>query len=765
MSPISEQTSKKNVDANSSRESTTLALNGMTCANCAKTIEKSLRETSGVESATVNFATEQARVAYDPNMVTMKQVLAAVTRAGYHAEPLTADGGEDRDRAVEAVAAARKKMIVSWAIMLPMMAVMIAHMAFAVHVPFYGWVMVVFALAVLVFSGQETFSSGIKSIRQRAANMDALIALGSAAAFVTGPLAAMGFAIDNYSGVSAMILAFHLAGRYIETLARGRASKAIRELMELGAKSARMLKDGEEVEVPVGEVQPDDILIVRPGEKIPLDGIVIEGHSAVDESMVTGESIPADRKTGDEVIGATLNREGVLKIRTTRVGRDTFLSQIVELVREAQATKVPIQAFADRVTSYFVPAVIGLSVLTFISWLLFHHQLQTITAWAGTWLPWVDPELGRVTLAVFAAVAVMVIACPCALGLATPTALMVSSGVGAKHGILIRSGDAIELMKDIRTIVFDKTGTLTQGKPRVTDVLPLGDNDRRMLLSYAGSLENNSEHPLARAVVEKARDEGVDLKESGDFRSLTGRGITGIIDGKRVAIGTPDLMETEQIDCSAIHDMVAELEENAKSTMLVAVDGTVMGVLGLADTLKDGSLDAVNALRAMGFEMVMISGDNERTARAIATAAGIDQILAGVMPERKAEEIRRLQKRAGLVAMVGDGINDAPALAQANVGIALGTGTDVAIESSDITLVRGDLQAVVSAVKLSRATFRKIKQNLFWAFFYNLIAVPTAMLGLLHPVMAPIAMALSSITVVSNSVFLQRADIRGKTNY
>ncbi len=742
----------------------TLLLSGMTCANCARTIEQTLRTTPGVVSAAVNFATEQARVVYEPDALTVNQLVDSVKSAGYSAEPLPVEGDREpeRDRAAEAVEAARKKMIVSWSIMLPMMAVMIAHMFFGVHVPFYHWVMVLFAIGVLTFSGKETFVSGLTSIKRRAANMDALIALGTAAAFTTGPLAALGFAIDNYSGVSAMILAFHLAGRYIETLARGRASKAIRELMELGAKTARVLKDNEEIEVPIWQVKPDDILIVRPGERIPADGVVVDGNSAVDESMVTGESIPATRQTGDEVIGATVNQEGVLKIRTTRVGKDTFLAQIVELVREAQSTKVPVQAFADRVTGYFVPTVIVLSVSTFLSWLLFHAQLQVVTAWAGTWLPWVDPGLGRVTLAVFAAVAVMVIACPCALGLATPTALMVSSGVGAKNGILIRSGEAIELMKDVRTIVFDKTGTLTLGKPMVTDVMPLGGADAATLLMYAGSLENNSEHPLARAVVSKAREDGAPMKESTEFRAVSGRGITGRIDGKRVAIGTRDLMDAEQIDHSVAHDIVTNLEGNAKSTMLLAVEGKILGVLGLADTLKPGSRDAVKTLRAMGFKIMMISGDNERTARAIADLAGIDDVLAGVMPERKAEEIKRLQSRTGLVAMVGDGINDAPALAQANVGIALGTGTDVAIESSDITLVRGELQAVVSAVKLSRATFRKIKQNLFWAFFYNLIAVPTAMLGLLHPVMAPIAMALSSITVVSNSVLLQRADIAGE---
>ncbi len=740
--------------------SCTLSLSGMSCASCANNIEKALSKTPGVRSASVNFPAERASISYDPSAVSAADLVEAVGGAGYGAEILSEEEswGEGEHQDAE-LTSSRRRMIIAWSITLPMMAIMAAHMFFAVDVPAYHVLMLLLALGVITLSGKETFTSATKSLLHLSPNMDALIALGTAAAFITGPLAALGFGIDNYSGVAAMILAFHLAGRHIEAIARGRASKAIRQLLEMGAKTARIIRDGEEVEVPISEVKEGDIMIVRPGEKIPADGVVTEGRSSVDESMATGESIPAVRSEGEEVIGATVNQDGILKVKATRVGKDTFLAQVVELVREAQATKVPVQAFADRVTGYFVPVVISLSILTFLLWALFPAPFQSWAGWVSGFLPWVDPTLGRFSLAVFAAVAVMVIACPCALGLATPTALMAGSGRGAQNGILIRSGEAIELMKEVRTIVFDKTGTLTRGEPVVTDVAPLGDTGKENLLYWAATLENNSEHPLARAVVAKAEEEGVGLGESSDFRAVTGRGITGSVDGRRIAVGTRALMEEEEIDYSPAEAPVTELEENARTTMLVAVEGEVVGALGLADTLKPRSADAVRELGKMGFKMLMITGDNSRTASAIAQEVGIDGVLADVLPDRKASEIKRLQSGPGLVAMVGDGINDAPALAQADVGIALGTGTDVAIESGDITLVRGELSAVVSAVKLSRATFHKIKQNLFWAFFYNVVAVPAAMLGLLHPVMAPIAMALSSITVVSNSIRLQWEDI------
>ena len=741
--------------------SVTLALSGMSCASCARSIEKALNKREGVITATVNFPASQARVVYDPASVSPADLIATVTSVGYQAElpSPTAGGTQGGDREDEMIAAVRHAMVVAWAITIPMMAVMVAHMFFGVAIPAYHHLMTLLALAVLTLAGKETYVSAIKSLRAGAANMDALIALGTAAAFITGPLASAGLGIENFSGVAAMILAFHLAGRYIEARTRGRAGKAIRELMELGAKTARVVRDNEEIEVPVHEVQEGDLIAVRPGEKIPADGEVVEGRSSVDESMVSGESIPVERQAGDTVIGATVSLDGALKVRATRVGKDSFLSQVVELVKEAQATRVPVQAFADRITSYFVPVVIGLSVVTFIGWAVFPDYPRAIIVWASAFLPWVNPDLGRYSLALFAAIAVMVIACPCALGLATPTVLMVSSGMGAQHGILIRSGEAIELMREVKVLVFDKTGTVTRGQPVVTDVLPVNDDDQTTLLRYAASLEAGSEHPLAQAVVQKAREDNVALLAVSNVRTISGRGITGDIDAGRIVIGTRDLLTAEGIDCSNAEEFIKELEDGAKSTMLLAVDGAIAGVLGLADTLKSGSAAAMKTLKQMGFSLVMLSGDNDRVSRAIADQVGIDHVISGVMPERKAAEIRRLQKECGLTAMVGDGINDAPALAQADVGIALGTGTDVAIESSDITLVRGDLGAVISAIALSRATFRKIKQNLFWAFFYNVIAIPAAMAGLLHPVIAPIAMAFSSITVVANSISLRRQNI------
>lgn len=739
----------------------TLALSGMSCAGCANNIRKALEAIPGVVSASVNFGAELAVVKYRPGIVSVSDVVQAVENAGYGATVASADGaaGNSYEENDKALLDSRRRMIAACSITLPAMAVMTARMFFDASVPAYDTVMTALSLGALALSGRHVFASAARSIKRLSANMDALIALGTAAAFLTGPLAAFGLDIDNYSGVAAMIMAFHLGGRYIEALARRRAGSAIRRLMDLKPKTARVVRDGKEIDVPASGLLKGDVMVIRPGEKIPADGLVLEGRSSVDESMATGESLPVMREAGQEVIGATVNRDGILKVEATRVGKDSFLSQVVTLVRDAQASKVPVQAFADRVTALFVPSVIFLSVFTFTMWAIFPAQSRSAADWASGFLPWVKPALGRVSLALFAAVAVMVIACPCALGLATPTALIAGTGRGAQHGILIRSGEAIERMKDIRAVVFDKTGTLTRGQPAVTGLIPFGDANQRDVLYYAASLEKNSEHPLARAVVTRAEDGGIIPGECLEFRAMAGHGVVGRVDGRRIAVGSRALMNEEGIDYSTADRTLAELEERAQTTMLVAEKGKLIGVLGLADTLKDGATAAVRELKAMGFEVALMSGDNQRTADAMAREAGIDTVLANITPGRKAAEIKRIQAAAGPVAMVGDGINDAPALVQADVGIALGTGTDVAIESGDITLVSGDPAAVISAVKLSRATFRKIKQNLFWAFVYNIVAVPAAMLGLLHPVMAPVAMAISSVTVILNSTRLQRADL------
>jgi Cu+-exporting ATPase len=747
-------------------ESVTFPVGGMSCASCARTIETSLRKVPGVAEASVNFAAETARVRYDPRRAGFADFVKAVSDSGYEVveRPAGAGAGGAEDESVRQMGRARARMMLAWAVTGPILALMLLFMTGATAVRAYDqayeWLVVLLAVPVLALAGFSTYRSALKGLRHLSANMDVLIMLGTGAAFVTGPLHLVWpDRLLNYAGVGAMIMAFHLTGRYVEARARGRASQAIRQLLELGAKSAHVLRDGREAEVAVEEIAVGDVMVVRPGEKIPTDGVVVDGRSGVDESMATGESVPVSKKPGDEAIGGTINQRGLLNVRATKVGQDTFLAQVVRMVQEAQGSAVPIQALADRVTGYFVPAVVALSAFTFVMWLALHPVLVQVAERAHSVLPWVNPGLSALSLAVFAGVSVMVIACPCALGLATPTALMVGSGIGARRGILIRSGEAIQTMKDVRVIVFDKTGTITKGRPEVTDVVPLGGATERDALAAAASLETASEHPLAQAVVRKAEEAGLSIAKPVEFEAVAGKGIKGKVGGKFVLVGTRGLMEESGVEHAAAEEALERLEREAKTTMLVAIDGRLAGAIGIADTVKPGSADAIARLKDLGFEVAMITGDNERTARAIADKVGIARVLAGVLPDRKAAEIKRLQAEVGPVAMVGDGINDAPALVQADVGIALGTGTDIAIESADITLVRGDLGAVVSAVKLSRATFRKIKQNLFWAFGYNVVAIPAAMLGLLHPLIAEAAMAFSSVSVVSNSTLLQRADI------
>ncbi|NLM97569.1 MAG: copper-translocating P-type ATPase, partial [Halanaerobiaceae bacterium] len=547
----------------------------------------------------------------------------------------------------------------------------------------------------------------------------------------------------------------------IEETAKGRASQALRKLVELGAKTATVIIDGKEKDISIEDVKPGDIILVRPGEKIPTDGEIVEGETSIDESMATGESMPVKRTAGDQVIGATVNQNGLIRVKATKVGKDTFLALVIRMVEEAQGSKVPVQEFADRVTGIFVPTVLIIALLTFLSWLLFPGVFRNIAYWAQDFLPWVNPELDSFTLAIFAAIAVLVIACPCALGLATPTALMVGSGIGAENGILIRKGEAIQLMKDVSTIVFDKTGTITRGKPEVTDLYTVMGWSEEELLQLAASVESGSEHPLGQAIVSSAKERGLRIEKLSDFNAVTGKGVQGIVSGKSVLVGNSRFMNETEINIpEEIKGQLDKFEEEAKTVMLIAVDGEIAGIIAVADALKEDSVQAIKELRKTGLKTAMITGDNERTARAIARKVGIDHIAAEVLPDGKVDEIKKLQDQSGIVAMVGDGINDAPALTQADVGIAIGTGTDIAIESSDITLVRGELSAVIMAVKLSRATFRKIKQNLFWAFIYNTIMIPVAVLGLLHPVLAEIAMAISSISVVTNANMLRRVNIK-----
>ncbi len=749
-------------DVRTEKQKVILKIGGMSCASCAATIEKQLNKTPGVTTANVNLATEQATVEYNPAVTDLEKLRTAVESVGYEVITKEAAAVEEKDDDVKKVASARRRMWSSWGFTAPIMVWMALEMFFGIVWPsrlVFDIGMIVLAAPALFVVGWPTLRSAFKAIGHGKANMDVLIAMGTSVSFLTG-FAAFFMPVANYAGVAAMIMSFHLTGRFIETAAKGRASQAIKKLLELGAKTARILVDGTEREVAVEEVRVGDVMVVRPGEKIPTDGEIVEGESSIDESMATGESMPVSRAPSDGVIGATVNQEGLLKVKATKVGKDTFLAQVIKMVEECQGSKVPIQEFADRITSYFVPVVLGVAALTFLVWLLFPHTLHPITVWASGFIPWVNPEMGILTAAIFASVAVLVIACPCALGLATPTALMVGSGIGAENGILIRQGEAIQTLKDVRIIVFDKTGTVTKGKPEITDIIPLNGFKNEKLVYFGATAESGSEHPLGQAVVRFAGEKGIPVGRVSNFKAVRGKGIEAVIDGKKILVGSKKFMDETGVDIEASKQGRERLEQEAKTVMFVAVGGKLAGMLAVADTLKDDSTQAIAELGSMGIETAMITGDNRRTAEAIAKRVGISRVLAEVLPDGKVGEIMRLQQEGGLVAMVGDGINDAPALKQANVGIAIGTGTDIAIEASDVTLVRGDLSSVVSAVKLSKATFRKIRQNLFWAYFYNTIAIPAAIFGFLHPVIAEAAMAMSSVNVVTNANLLRFAKIK-----
>ena len=635
----------------------------------------------------------------------------------------------------------KKKMIWSWIFTIPIAIVMLFDRIFGLSLLEFAGdkgmiiILLLVAFPVVFIFGFDTIKSGLRGLFTFYFNMDSLIALGTIVAYLTGIGAIFGI-MQDYSGVSAMIMAFFTTGKYVEAIARGRASKEIKKLLELGAKKAKILRGKNEYEISIEQLKIGDIMIIKPGEKIPTDGVVINGDSAVDESMITGESIPTDKIKGSSVIGATINQDGILYVKVSKIGKDTFLAHIIELVEEAQGTKVPIQRMADKITSVFVPAILVLALLTFINW------------WYFT---------GDLSRALGVGVAVLVIACPCALGLATPTALMVGSGMGAKRGILIRKGEAIQTMKEVKIIVFDKTGTITKGKPEVSDIY--SKVKEGYLLEMAASVEKLSEHPLSHAIVTKAQDSGIKkFKEVKSFKILRGRGVEGKIGNKSIIIGNQTLMKERKISLKGFESKINEFEGNGKTTMIVVENSKVIGIIGVADAVKDDSIQAIGLLNAQGYKTVMITGDNERTAKAIAREVGIKEVIANVLPEDKAKKVEELQKQ-GMVAFIGDGINDAPALKQSNVGIAMGTGTDIAIEAGDLVLAKGSLVGVVQAINLSKATFRKIKQNLFWAFAYNVVAIPLAVAGVLHPVIAEIAMALSSITVVTNANLLRRRKI------
>lgn len=749
-----------------------LKIEGMHCASCVNSVQQSLENLKGVKEASVNLANETAKVTYSGSL-TGDDFADAVEKAGYSLLRDETEEGQTKaevmqQREQEKLDKAHSRMWWSWALTIPIILWMIPEMIWGyTFLGGLGYEIGMIALSgiVIFVPGRDTIKSAWKSAKNLTPNMDVLIAMGTLAALSTGLVALMhqfGWAPDfhSFAGIAGMIMAFHLTGRYIETKAKGRASEAIQKLMTLEAKEATIERDGEEVKVPVQDLQPGDIMIVRPGEKIPTDGEVVKGKSSVDESIATGESMPVEKSEGDEVIGATLNKNGVLKIKATKVGKDTFLNQVIKMVEEAQGSKVPIQEFADRITAIFVPVVLGIATLTLALWLVFPDFFGNIALWASAYLPWINPGMGSVALAFYAAIAVLVIACPCALGLATPTALMVGSGMGAENGVLIRKGEAIQLMKDVDTIVLDKTGTITEGKPGVTDIITLNGTDESQLLKIAAAAESGSEHPLGESIVQRAREKGFEWTDATDFEAVTGKGVKATVDGKPVLVGSKKLMIQEgAIVDGKLDDKLSELEKEAKTAMLVAKDYKVLGIIAVADRIKEDSKKAIEELKSFGLNPVMLTGDNERTARAIAAEVGINEVIAGVMPDQKSDKIKQLQDEGKVVAMVGDGINDAPALTQAQVGIAIGTGTDVAIESGDIVLVKGDLSAVVKSVRLSRATFTKIKQNLFWAFFYNVVMIPLAIFGMLHPLLAEAAMAFSSVNVVTNSRRLRKKSI------
>lgn len=629
----------------------------------------------------------------------------------------------------------KRKLVWSWVLAIPIILLMVAERIFGLEIFDMKTSIIIilaFGFPIIFILGYSTMKSGFRGFTSLYFNMDSLIALGTFVAYLTGFFALFEL-VQDYSGVASMIMAIFITGKYIESKARGRASQEIKKLLELGAKSARVLKNGKEVDVPIAEIRIGDIIIVKPGEKIPTDGVVVKGESAVDESMVTGESLPADKGVKSNVIGATINQDGILYIKATKIGKDTFLAHIIELVEEAQGTKVPIQKLADKITGVFVPIILVIAVLSFFNWFMF---------------------TGDLSRSIGIAVAVLVIACPCALGLATPIALMVGSGIGAKNGILVRKGEAIQTMKEIKIIAFDKTGTITEGKPKVTEVY--SKVNEKYFLEIAASLEKLSEHPIAKTIVDYANLKA--YKKVTSFKILRGRGLEGKIGSKSIVIGNRTLFNERKISLKGFESKIMDFENSGNTTMIVAENRKILGAIAVADSPKGDSLMALQMLHKQGYKTVMITGDNERTAKAIASRVGISEVIANVLPEEKANKVEELQKE-GMVAFVGDGINDAPALKQANVGIAMGSGTDIAIEAGDIVLAKSSLVGVVQAINLSKATFTKIKQNLFWAFAYNVIAIPAAIAGVLHPIIAEIAMAASSITVVTNANLLRRKKI------
>ena len=721
-----------------------LKIKGMHCSACVVTVERALNKVAGVQKSAVNLTLEKARI---EGNVSLDQLIKAVEGTGYEAELIEGDKPPQDDNPDKKLNHAKHQMVFAWVATTIIMLWMIPNWISGIMWPsdtLYIYGMISLSVIVLVFPGRETLNSAWRSAIHFSPNMDVLIALGSLACLVTGGLKAMGMNIHSFAGIAGMIMAFHLTGRYIEAKARGRSSQAIKRLMSLGAKNAIILKEGKEIEVAVSSIQVGDIMMVKPGEKIPTDGLIIKGESAVDESIATGESLPIHKSEGDNVIGATINLDGSIKVEATKIGKDTFIAQMAKLVEEAQTTKIPIQTFADQVTAIFVPIVLGLAMVTFTAWRMSPEFMQSGMAVFVNIFPWVNLDASPATMAIFSAVAVLVIACPCALGLATPTALMVGSGKGAENGILIRNGAAIQRMNEVTTVVFDKTGTLTEGKPKVIQVKQLSDIGENDLIRMAASIEKHSTHPLGAAIVQLANEKQIGLDEVNDVQGSAGKGMTGKFGSAVIKVGSAGFVGFN-----------GEMDETG-SHVFIAVDNIVYGVFILADEMKDNAGETIQSLKLHNIKTVIITGDKKEAAHLLADQIGIDEIYAELLPEDKTQIIKALQDKGEIVCMLGDGINDAPAIAQADVGVAMGTGTDIAMETGDIILVKGDLQKLNQTFSLAKKTFRKIRQNLFWASIYNLIAIPLAIFGVLHPVLAEAAMALSSINVVGNSNRLHR---------
>jgi Cu+-exporting ATPase len=803
----------------------TLPVTGMTCANCVATVERNIKKLEGIENANVNLTTERASIEYDPELVSQDEISARIRRAGYDIAlgeadfllqrlsddndarrleqsiislegveqvianiatetikvryiptiisqfdirnaiqnagfvPLEASGmveDAEREAREREIRRQRKLLIVGLVFTIPLFLMSMARdfgllPESLASAPWYEWVMLILATPVQFYVGGQYYVGAFKALRNRAANMDVLIAMGSSAAYFYSLPVLLGIVEGHaYFETAAVIITLIVLGKYLEARAKGRTSEAIRKLMGLGAKTAKVIRNGVEQNIPIEDVRVGDEVIIRPGEKIPVDGVVIEGTSSVDESMLTGESMPQEKRTGDEVVGATMNKLGLLLVEATKVGKDTVLAQIVRLVEDAQGSKAPIQRLADRVASIFVPAVIGIAVVTFLGWYFI--------------APSIGGESADFTRALINMVAVLVIACPCAMGLATPTAVMVGTGKAAGLGILFKSSEALERAGRVTTVVLDKTGTITRGQPEVTDFI-LGDwkGTEEELLYLAASAEKGSEHPLGEAIVAEAGNRGIRVNQPEKFTAISGKGIEAWVDGRSVLVGSTSLILDRGIELNGLGPQVEKLQEQAKTAVYVSVDGEIFGVMGIADKPKESSAAAVNDLQGMGLNVVMLTGDNQQTANAIAREVGIVSanadgqvhVIAGVLPSEKVEKVASLQESDQIVAMVGDGINDAPALAKADVGIAIGTGTDVAIAAAPITLIGSDLKGVASAIRLSRGTLKTIKQNLFWAFIYNILLIPAAALGYLNPMIAAAAMAFSSIFVVTNSLRLR----------